>query len=92
MSGKTRKRLMRFRVLAEHLVVNRIHLPRGDYDGEISWSDRPFRGRLERASGPSTVLVAHDVLERSGQPSQNGVLSVSLDVSAAVKRGDVVVL
>jgi hypothetical protein len=92
MSGETRKRLMRFRVLAEHLIVSRIHLPRGDYDGEISWSERSFRGQIERTSGPSTILVAHEVLEAFGQPITPGILSVSIDVSAAVKRGDVVVL
>jgi hypothetical protein len=36
------KRLMRFRVLKEPLVVGGISLPKGDYDGEISWSELPF--------------------------------------------------
>lgn len=92
MSGRMRKRLMRFRVLTEHLIVNGIHLPRDDYDGEISWSDRSFGGLLERVSGPSTILLPHEALEASGQPMTAGKLCAGIDVSAAVKRGHVVVL
>jgi hypothetical protein len=87
MSGETR-----FRVLAENLVVNGIHLPKNDYDGEISWSERSFRGQIERVSGPSTIMVAHEILERTAQSNPNSVLSFSIDVSSAIKRGDMVVL
>ena len=38
------KRLMRFRVLKEPLIVDGISLPQGDYDGEISWSELPCMG------------------------------------------------
>jgi hypothetical protein len=42
------KRLMRFRVLQESLVLEGIHLPPGDYDGEISWNDLPFGNHQNR--------------------------------------------
>ena len=83
---------MRFRVLAENLVVNGIHLPKDDYEGEISWSETSFRGQIERTSGPFTILLAPGALEASGQPMTPSLSSISIDVSSAVKRGDMVVL
>ena len=85
------KRLMRFRVLHKSLVLEGIHLPRGDYDGEISWSDVPFRGRQNRVPGPSRIEVTRAVLDATGQSNRRDV-PINLDATMAIKRGDVVVL
>ena len=85
------KRLMRFRVLKEPLIVDGISLPQGDYDGEISWSDLPFRGHQNRMPGPSRIEVTRAVLEATGQ-SKHQEGPVHLDATMAIKRGDVVVL
>ena len=34
------KKLVRLRVLKEHFVLDGIDLPKGDYDGEMSWNDQ----------------------------------------------------
>jgi len=85
------KRLMRFRVLHESLMLEGVHLPRGDYNGEISWSDLPFRGHQNRVPGPSRIEVTRAVLEATGQ-SKHQEGPVHLDATMAIKRGDVVVL
>jgi hypothetical protein len=86
------KRLMRFRVLKEPLMLEGIYLPQGDYDGEISWSELPFRGHRDRVRGPSTIAVTRAVLKATGQSIPADVSSINIDASAAVKRGDVVIL
>jgi hypothetical protein len=86
------KRLMRFRVLKEPLVVGGISLPKGDYDGEISWSELPFMHHQNRVHGPSRIAVTRAVLQATEQPMPDGILSIDIDASTAVKRGDVVAL
>ena len=86
------KRLMRVRVLKDHFVLDGISLPKGDYDGEISWSDQTYRGHQNRVRGPSTITLTRAVLETTGQSVQKDVLPFDLDVSVAIDRGDVVIL
>ena len=86
------KRLMRFRVLKEPLVLEGIYLPLGDYDGEISWRDLPFRGHQNRMPGPSRIEVTRAVLEATGQPIPDGMSSIDIDVSTTVKSGYMVAL
>ena len=86
------KRLMRFRVLKEPLIVDGISLPQGDYDGEISWSELPCMGHPNRVRGPSRITVTGAVLEAAGQPAPYGVSCIDIDVSSAVKRGYMVAL
>ena len=86
------KRLMRFRVLKEPLVLEGIYLPLGDYDGEISWSELSYGGHQNRVRGPSTMAVTRAFLKETGQPIPEGVSSINIDASTAVKRGEVVVL
>ena len=52
------KRLMRFRVLKERLVLNGVYLPLGDYDGEIS--DIPSGIGCPVASKSARVTVILD--------------------------------
>jgi hypothetical protein len=86
------KRLMRFRVLKEPLIVDGISLPKGDYDGEISWSELPYRGHPNRVRGPSRITVTRAVLESTGQSVPDGVSCIDIDVSTAVKKGYIVAL
>ena len=86
------KRLMRFRVLKERLVLNGVYLPQGDYDGEISWSELPCMGHPNRVWGPSRITVACAVLEATGQPIPDGMSSIDIDVSTTVKSGYMVAL
>jgi hypothetical protein len=86
------KRLMRFRVLKESLVLEGIYLPQGDYDGEISWSELPSRNYWDRVRGPSTIAVTRAILKATGRSIPAGVPSINIDASAAVKRGEVIVL
>ena len=80
------KRLMRLRVLRDHLVLDGISLPKGDYDGEISWSELPYRGHPNRVRGPSRLILTRALLAESGQTIAH------VDASTAITRGDVVVL
>ena len=86
------KRLMRFRVLEEPLIVDGISLPQGDYDGEISWSELPCMGHPNRVRGPSRITVTCAVLEATGQSVPEGESCIDIDVSTAVKRGYMVAL
>jgi len=69
-----------------------VYLPLGDYDGEISWSELSNSGHLNRVRGPSRIAVTRAILEATGQSMPEGVLSINIDASAAVARGDVVIL
>lgn len=86
------KRLMRFRVLKESLMLEGVYLPLGDYDGEISWSELSSSGHRNRVRGPSKIAVTRAILEATGQSMPEGVSFINIDASAAVMRGDVVVL
>lgn len=85
-------RLMRFRVLKRPLSLEGIYLPQGDYDGEIGWSELPFRGQQNRIRRSSTIIVTRAVVEATGQSMPKGVSSIDVDASTAVRRGDVVIL
>jgi hypothetical protein len=86
------KRLMRFRVLKEPLTVDGISLRKGEYDGEISWSELPCMGYPNRVRGPSRITITCAVLEAAGQPVPDGESCIDIDVSTAVKRGYMIAL
>jgi hypothetical protein len=86
------ERPMRFRVRKDHLVIGGIKLPKGDYDGRISWNNQPYRGNPNRVPGPSMMTVPCALCETIGQSKRNDEPRIDLDASAAIERGDVVVL
>ena len=84
------KKLVRFRILKENFAVGGLSLPKGDYDGEISWSEQPVIGFPTRIRGPLKIFVTPALLQEAGQPVSPRILSIELD--AAIKKGELVVL
>jgi len=51
------KKLVRFRVLSDGFAAGGISLPKGDYDGDISWSEQSVMGFPNRVNGPSNIYL-----------------------------------
>ena len=86
------KKLVRLRVLKEHFVLDGINLPKGDYDGQMSWNEQPVMGFSNRAMGPSSIFVTCAFLRATEQSTSKDNLSIEFDTSTAIKRGEIVVL
>ncbi len=86
------KKLVRFRVLKGDFAAGGINLPKGDYDGEISWSEQPVMGYANRVNGPSKIFFKRASSLVAGQSATEDIVSVQVDVSAAIKHGKLIVL
>ncbi len=86
------KKLVRFRVLKDDFAAGGINLPKGDYDGEISWSEQPVMGFPNRVNGPSNVYLTPASSSATGQSTTEDIVSIPVDISAAIKKGELVVL
>jgi hypothetical protein len=80
------RKLVRFRILRDDFVAGGISLRRGDYDGEISWSEELVFGSQHRLAESSSILV------RTGESLPDDRLSIDFDRIAAVQKGSLVVL
>jgi len=86
------KKLVRFRVLKEDFAAGGINLPKGDYDGEISWSEQPVMGFANRVNGPSKVFFKRAPSLAAKQSTTQDLVSIPVDVVAAIKDGKLIVL
>ena len=86
------KRLVRFRVLSDDFAAGGISLPKGDYDGEISWSEQSVLGFPNRVNGPSNIYSTSASLPVAGRSTAEDTVSIQVDVSAAIEQGKLVVL
>ena len=86
------KKLVRFRVLSDGFAAGGISLPKGDYDGDISWSEQSVMGFPNRVNGPSNIYLTPASLPAPRHSTAEDIVLLQVDVGAAIKHGKMIVL